>query len=210
MVILDGMTRYIEAEKHGIKLKYVGANFDDRQEAMQFTRHVQLSRRNLTPSQYAALYAEYNTNRTQGGDRRSAEFQDKKSNLENEQPYKPNPPMLAAANKVVASGSTKLREAVRAGEVSATDAATVVGLPKTDQDAALRKVLDGKAGTLREATAKQRRSKPKPRKPGSETVSAKTRKNLRDLFGKLLRALDAAGIEADKEMDSILQKIKAA
>lgn len=65
---------------------------------------------------------------------------------------------VRTARKVDDQGSDKLVKAVEHGDVSVSDAAAIVDLPKAEQNGALRKVQKGEAGTLREAAGR----KPKP------------------------------------------------
>lgn len=202
LIIVDGMTRWVEAEKRGIKLRAEGVDLDDRQTAMRFTRMCQAYRRNLTPSQYALLYAELFP-ASHGGDRKSesALKQGEKNQVAEVQLDLPSPHMHAAANKVVNAASPQVAKAVRDGEVAVQDAAAVTTLPKSEQNKALGKVRSGKAATLRQATK---------RKSGTQTRKPADRKAALLLLGKLIRTLDKLGLSADldKELKAINKALK--
>ena len=69
------------------------------------------------------------------------------------------------AKAVLADGSKALVEAMKAGEVTVSDAAKIVDLPKAEQTAAVKAVASGEAKTV---TAAAKPKKPKPPKAARE------------------------------------------
>lgn len=92
------------------------------------------------------------------------------------------------AAKVLEDGASAVVEAVQSGEVSVSDAAAIVDLPKAEQKKALAKVESGKAKTLREAAKKPAVDKPHP--SGKQTKDPRAWESWESLFGQLKRATD--------------------
>lgn len=118
------------------------------------------------------------------------------------------------AAKVLDSCAVGVQEAVKAGEVSVSDAAAVADLPKTDQVVALKTVRAGEAKTLAVAAGvkpppKNGRAAPKP--DGTQAPKAIADELGNDVPDKY-RAVFEARAEFDaigRELDAVRHKIEA-
>jgi hypothetical protein len=109
---------------------------------------------------------------------------------------------IATASRVLETGDQEVIDAIVAGNVSVSDAATVAALPKDEQRQALEEVRSGRARTLRQAAdlaPDEEPPSPKPRddKPRDDGEQPFSRKRLRveckrfsAEVDKLLRRLD--------------------
>lgn len=109
---------------------------------------------------------------------------------------------IQQAQGVLKNGSAPLVDAVRAGEVSVSDAAKIVDLPKAEQTAAVKAVEKGEAKTVSAAAGKSR--PPKHREPGEDPVEPQHKPRPKEgnakldfdddvidkHFGNLIRAVD--------------------
>lgn len=104
------------------------------------------------------------------------------------------------ATAVLESGSKPLQQAVRDGDVSVSDAAKIVDLPKAEQTAAVKAVESGEAKTVSAAAGKPRKPRKKKQEPAREPGEDETEddhkprtfndQSIDDAFGKLIRLVD--------------------
>jgi hypothetical protein len=230
-IIIDGHHQFDIRSKNALKTRIVVKNFKTRDEAMKHSLDIQFGRRNLDSTQRAMAYAklprfahggerteEANGDAEQGANLRLAELAKQAGVSERTMEF---------AAKVADHGSAEIKKAASAGEVSVSDAAAIVHLPKEKQTAALKKVRDGKVSTLREAAPKRRRKATdfdpvelenqaskngRAAKSGAPAVSVKARKELAANLGKLIRSLDTCGLgdefaNCTNEMSARIKKI---
>lgn len=236
-LIIDGHHQYAIRSSNALRIRYAVMNFATRDEAMKHSLDIQFGRRNLDSTQRAMAYAKLPRN-AHGGDRKSEENGEAPENGDADQGANLRLAELASqagvsertmefAAKVNDQGAVALIRAASSGEVSVSDAAAIVHLPKAKQEAVLKKVRDGKAATLREAAPKQRKRATdfdpkeldkqagrngKAAKQGAPEVSRLARKELSQNLGKLIRSLDACGIgdefaKCTNEMSARVKKL---
>jgi hypothetical protein len=135
--ILDGRNRFLACKKARVRpatRKFTGKN------AQAFVISANIHRRHLTESQRALVAAKL-ASLPHGGDRRS----DQAANLPLEtqasaaEKLKVSARSVRSAKQVLDKGSKALRDAVEAGDVPISKAASVVDLPKAEQLAAATK-----------------------------------------------------------------------
>lgn len=143
-VIVDGMTRYDICKNEGLEFPTRQKEFADREAAKRWIIRRQLGRRNLTDDQRAMLAAKLVETRV--GD---ATYQnDKSSRSDVAAEANVGVQKVDRARAVISRGSDKLQEAVRDGDVGVSDATSVLNMPKSKQDAAVKAVESGKAETV--------------------------------------------------------------
>jgi hypothetical protein len=98
------------------------------------------------------------------------------------------------AIKVREGGSAALSKAVESGQVTASDAASICDLPKSQQTEAVSLVQAGKFPTVREAAKTMRPRKRKPKKAGAAKIPVAVRKKLSKTLGDLIRQFDDVGL----------------
>lgn len=188
-VIIDGHHQYKARKKLGLPIRYKALPFENKDDVLEFMESVQRARRNASDSQLAMVAAKRVTTTGRGRPARGENT--------------PVGGITTAADAAVAvgvsersvsraaavhrKGSTKLVEAVEAGEVSVSEAEKVLELPKPEQLPALKKKA-AKAKVERKAVQKKRAS-------GAETVSSADRKLGVQLVSKLVRVVDKLKIE---------------
>ncbi len=149
--IVDGHNQNRIRTKNNLKIKYQQRDFDTRDEAKRFALDVQFGRRNLDASQRAIAYAKLPRN-SHGGERKADQVANLPLDKLAESAGVSKRTMQDAA-KVVDNAPAAIVKAVQAGDVKVSDAAAIAELPKAEQTAALKAVKQGKAKTLRAATA---------------------------------------------------------
>lgn len=191
--IIDGYNRYRICRKKGVGFKTKAMTFASRAEVINWIVTNQIGRRNLNETQRATLAAlivtakvggDHSLNSTNGGvtAAKAAEI----CNV--------GVSAVQNAKKVIEKGSSQLVEAMKAGEVSASAAATITELPKAEQTKAV------KNGTVTEVAKDVKETKKyadkfepdkydkkKPPKNGTVKFDAKP---ITDMFGKIARAID--------------------
>jgi hypothetical protein len=165
-IIIDGhhTHRIRESLRDGdgkpVKIRYAKMEFADRAAAMAYAIHAQIGRRNLDPSQIAMAIAKL-PKASRGGDHRSdqsgqlATLVSGPSRDELADEAGIGRKTLQRADKVTEQGAKAVQDAVVAGEVSVSDAASIVDLPKGEQTKAVKEVKAGKAKTLKAAAKKK-------------------------------------------------------
>lgn len=154
--ILDGRNRYRACLDRGVEPVFTDYDGDD---PVAFVVSKNLHRRHMDTSQRAMVATRIATlghGQKKADAQICASAQDDAAGL-----LKVSRRTVQEARKVDESGSAQLVKAVERGDVSVSDAAAIIDLPKPEQDGAIQKVQQGEAGTLREATGR----KPKPKKP---------------------------------------------
>ncbi|HEY4721527.1 MAG TPA: hypothetical protein VII92_06745, partial [Anaerolineae bacterium] len=136
-----------------VKVRYHKMAFSDRQTAMAYAIHAQIGRRNLDASQIAMALAKLPkaTRGPKGDGELFANLQKTPNREQLAEEAGIGQRTMAHADKVHAHGAQSVKEAVVSGDVSVSDASAVADLPKSEQTAALKKVKQGKAKTLRAA-----------------------------------------------------------
>jgi len=178
IVIIDGMTRYLICEKHGIEFSTIEKQFDNIEQVKAWMCRNQLGRRNLSESQKAYfatrdLWDEekeisQNAKIESGGDRKSEDY--KKSMVAlGPQPIKSTVSVgktrdrvakiagvgsktVQRAKNVIDRGSQKLNDAVKDGYIEVKPANALSNLPKEVQNVIVDMVMSGEAKNAREAT----------------------------------------------------------
>lgn len=148
--MIEGHERYRISQKHGLKIKFVKLSFDTRDEALDYARKAQLGRRNLTGSQAAMLVAELNKRRKPAG-KPSGNVANLQGLDSLAKKAGTSARTMSSAAKVAKHGARKVIEAVKSGDVAVSDAAAVADKPKAEQAAALKKLNNGEAPTLKAA-----------------------------------------------------------
>jgi len=144
-----------DSEGKPVRIRYAKMEFPDRQAAMAYAIHAQIGRRNLDPSQIAMAIAKL-PKKTAG--RPTEKNRDKfdpisqPSRAELAEEAGIGRTTMKHADKVNEQGAKSVQAAVIAGDVSVSDAAAIVDLPKDEQAKAVRAVKSGKAKTLKAAT----------------------------------------------------------
>ena len=158
-LIIDGHHTYkirssLRLNGKPVKIRYHKMDFYDRDEAMAYAIKAQLGRRNLNASQIAMALAKLPKSK-RGPEIVSHEFVRNSESSREQLAHEAGigTTTMTAADKVHEQGAKVLQDAVTSGDVSVSDAASVVSLPKSEQAAALKKVKSGKAKTLRKAVA---------------------------------------------------------
>lgn len=186
-----------------VKVKYHKLDFADRQSAMAYAIHAQIGRRNLDASQLAMALAKLpkaKPGRSGNGGQLAGNSETRES-LATEAGI--GIKTLQRADKVTEHGAKAVQDAVTSGEVSVSDAASVVDLPKKEQLAALKKVVNGEANTLK-AAAKPKESKTKRAAKGKEVVSSAklvdmlTKKHVGHIARGLTEIAEANGGEGEQ------------
>ncbi len=142
------------------------------EEMRRFVIAKNMARRHLDESQRAMVAAKLATN-PHGGDRLGASGKFATcSQQEAAESLNVSKRSVTAAAAVIESGSEELQHAVESGEVSVSDAAAIVDLPKPAQTAAVKAVRKGKAKTVKAAAkpgVKVKKPKePEAREPGED------------------------------------------
>lgn len=206
-IILGGHHRYKLCVKHKIEPKFIEKKFDDRSSAMLYAMRSQFGRRNMTTGQKVVALSHL-PRYGHGGERATEEQVGKLPLAKLADMFGLSQSTVQAGLDVVDKGSASVIAAMASNDVSVSDAAAVVDLPKPKQDAALKKVKTGKASTLRKAAGRPAK------KPAKKSGAAKTprvvRADLQKNLGVLIRSLEAAGIysKCDSYCDKIAEKIK--
>lgn len=173
-ILLDCHHTHRIRERHRLKIRYVKLKFDDRLQAIEYAKRIQLGRRNLNESQRALLAVELAEKlRGRGGQKvESANLP-----IQNTLAKQANVSVrtIGDAKKVADKCDEKTKAAVRSGKLSISSAAKG---PSFDPDKLEKQ-------PARKAT------KPRNAKP---TVSTKQRKDCLSLHAKFCRALAAVGI----------------
>lgn len=164
-IVIDGHHTYRIRTKHNLKIRYVKLEFSDRLEALRYAKGIQVGRRNLTDSQRAFEVAEWHEKQRQPAGRPCAP---KSQNTEKTSPKnveatatldslakaaRVSKRTMSDATKVVDKGAKEVKQSVRAGQHSVSDAAAVVGLTKRQQ-ARLAAQAAKEKSTLKEAAEK--------------------------------------------------------
>lgn len=134
--IIDGHNQHRIREKHRLKIKYARLSFESRDEALRHALDVQFGRRNLDASQRAMAYAAL-PRQSVGGDRVS----DHSANLPNGQPTVSDLAEAAGVSERTMTSAVKVADgctaavvnAVKGGEFTASDAATIANRTKAEQ-----------------------------------------------------------------------------
>lgn len=117
------------------------------------------------------------------------------------------------AAKVIEDGAASIVKAVEDGEVSISDAAKIVDLPKQEQQEALKAVRKGEAKTLREAVAQDLAKEEEPEDQTIDEIIAEKNSALESFCRKLMKLVEDE-LPQDKWLDhlnrrtSALQKFK--
>lgn len=180
-ILVDGhhthkIRENLRVDGRPVKIRYHKMDFPDRQAAMAYAIRAQAGRRNLDASQLSIALAKLPKTapaRSPGG-----QLATRSKPAENGQNTREaiaaeagiGRKTLQRADKVNELGAKAINDAVAKGDVSVSDAAAIADLPKSEQVAALKKVKQGEAKTLKVAAA------PKKRKPakGKQKPSAAT------------------------------------
>ena len=136
-----------------VKIRYCELEFPDRAAAMAYAIQAQLGRRNLDPSQIAIALAKLPKAKPGPKPELPANLPETPSREELAADHGVSDRTLRSADKVVEHGAKAVVAAVASGEVAVSDAASIADLPKSDQVAALKKVINGEARTLRSASS---------------------------------------------------------
>jgi hypothetical protein len=185
-----------------VKIRYRKMEFADRQAALAYAIRAQLGRRNLDPSQVAMALAKL-PKAKHGGDRRSDQVENLP--LDRESIASANGisgKTLRSADKVHEHGAKAIQEAVKDGDVTVSDAAAIATLPKPEQVAALQKVTNGKAKTLKAAA--------EVRKDAPGELAKKNKALAHSLRDKLARAIcDYHAVKPNKgEKDRLVKLVQ--
>lgn len=167
------------------KIRFVEMEFADRNHAKAYAYSAQFARRNLTDSQRAMKAAEYAellqicsaSEPIKQGVSKSASVSEAAAAAGSSERS------TWIADKVKEHGAKAIVEAVQQGNISVSDAESVVDLPKREQTAALRKVKGGEAKTLKAAAPKK-----KPRSKAGKPVF--DYKKWEKKLGELIRLTD--------------------
>ena len=153
MKILEGRNRYRACLARDVEPRY--EDLPDGEDPTKFVISKNLHRRHLDASQRALVAARL-ANMEPFRPKLSAQIcasQDEAAQLLNVSRRS-----VQVAAVVDKAGSAAVVHAVERGDVSVSDAAAIVDLPKSEQNEALKKVQEGKADTLREATGRKKPS----------------------------------------------------
>lgn len=212
--IVDGKNRLKACDMAGVKplfrdwtTKLTDAVAIDN-ELYQFVLSMALSRRHLDESQRAMAAAKLAGEREKAQGRAPKEeiSEPKEGELPIPETTKKSAIQEAAATlnvserstqfatKVIEEGSKELQNAVNAGEVAVSDAASVADLPADKQKAALAKVRSGKSRTLKAAAGR------KPKASKAKVVKPNKKLDYDDAvidgyYGHLFREIDTRGKE---------------
>jgi ParB-like chromosome segregation protein Spo0J len=152
--VLDGRRREKACENAGVTPKYrkFGSIPSDGSDPLDFVWSKNFHRRHLTANERAFAAALYST--AEAGRPKSAQLAPISEPVTREEAadkFGVSVDAVKRARAIVSGGSKALVDAVKKEEVSISDAASVVSLPKKEQTAAVKAVLAGDAGTVREA-----------------------------------------------------------
>lgn len=153
--VVDGHHQLHFREKHRLKIRYVKLDFETRGEAMLYALNIQFGRRNLDPSQRAIAFSKLP--RVSSGRPAKDDESGNSANLrsfsveELAEKAGVSTRTMESAVKVADDGAAAIVRAVTAGDVTVSDAAAIVGRPKAEQVAALKRVESGEAATLKAA-----------------------------------------------------------
>lgn len=151
--ILDGRNRWLACERAGVEpltKKWHGIG-----STLAFVISENLHRRHLSESQRAMVAA-----RVAGlkkGQRQDRSIDPSTTQPEAAKLFNVSEPSIKRARTVQEHGAPKLVAAVRQGTVTVSDAAALAKHPKAEQAEALRAVVSGEVGTLKQATREQNR-----------------------------------------------------
>lgn len=146
--IVDGHNQHRIRDRARLKIKYVGVEFETRDEAKQYALDVQFGRRNLGVSQRAIAYAQL-PRKVEG--KPSANSANLQSIEELAEKAGVSERTMSDAAKVVDNAPAAVVKAVAEGKANVSDAASVADRPKAEQAKLLKAVEDGKAPTMRRA-----------------------------------------------------------
>lgn len=144
--IVDGHNQYRIRSKHNLKPKFVGINFETRDEALHYGAAVQLGRRNLTASQrafYATKYPKPGSGEKRTECASTEETTAKQAGVSRR--------TLQQAKAVNGHAPASVKRAIAEGKVSVADASKVLDQPPAKQAAAVKAVEKGEAGSLVDA-----------------------------------------------------------
>ena len=217
-ILIEGHYRYRFCRLHGLEMEFTYKKFKNREEVKQWIIRNQLGRRNLTPSQAAMLASQLVTT-THGGDRKSDQVRN--SGLEKAaKTAGVSSELVSQALKVRREGIEEIAEAVMAGEVKVSDAASIADEPAPRQRRALKAVKSGKATTLKsavhpgQATASAAANRLRRQSPNVREVETRgtIKRNAIKAYGVLIRALDTFGLQTKhrEAMKAILADLEAA
>jgi hypothetical protein len=142
-----------DGEGKPVKIRYAKMEFSDRQAAMAYAIHAQIGRRNLDPSQIAMALAKL-PKAPRGPKELVANLLETPNRDELAKEAGVSRRTVQHADKVTEQGAKAVQDAVVAGDVSVSDAAAIVDLPKGEQAKAVKEVKAGKAKTLKAAAKK--------------------------------------------------------
>jgi hypothetical protein len=191
-----------DGEGKPVKIRYAKMEFEDRQAAMAYAIHAQIGRRNLDPSQIAMAIAKLpkgtagrpaEKNRDKfdpisspsGNGSQLATISSAPSRDELADEAGIGRRTMQRADKVNEQGAKAVVAAVTAGEVSVSDAAAIVDLPKDEQAKAVKAVKSGKAKTLKAATKQKAESD----EPDPAALAKKNKTLAHSYRDKLARAI---------------------
>jgi hypothetical protein len=195
-IIIDGhhTHRIRESLRDGdgkpVKIRYAKMEFTDRQAAMAYAIHAQIGRRNLDPSQIAMAIAKLPKGTpgrpAEGNGSQLATFSSGPSRDELADEAGIGRRTMQRADKVNEQGAKSVQAAVIAGDVSVSDAASIVDLPKAEQAKAVKEVKSGKAKTLKAAAKKPKKET---EEPDPATLAKKNKTLANSYRDKLARAI---------------------
>lgn len=129
--ILDGRNRFLACKE--AKVKSVSRAFrGTAQEALAFVISMNVARRHLNESQRAVAANKIAT-LSHGGDRKSDQAANLPTQAQAAEALNVSERSVRTARKVEEKGSAALQKAVASGDISISKAASVVGLPKSEQ-----------------------------------------------------------------------------
>ena len=146
--ILDGRNRYRACIAGKCKPAFAEYEGDD---PVSFVTSKNMHRRHLNTSQRGIAAAALVQLRLQICKGQKIENVREEVILQTARQLNVSPRTVESGLDVLEDGSKALQDAVKAGEVTASDAASIVDLPKSEQNEAIKKKKTGKASTLREA-----------------------------------------------------------
>jgi hypothetical protein len=180
--IIDGHHQYKFRLKHNCKVKFAKKEFASRDDAMLYAIGIQFGRRNLSASQRAAIVSDKLPKLTPVG-----------VGGENSPPptsYRSAAKVAGVDKKTMRDAAVvnhraddEVKQAVKDGDVSVSDAAKIVHQPKAKQQEAVKQVKAGNARTLQAAVDK-------PRPSGKQVHDPRVWESWESNFGKLMRLTD--------------------
>ncbi len=210
--VLDGRRRELGCIRHGIKPTYrqFGSRKSDGTDPLEFVMSVNLHRRHLGEAERAMAAAAYakakvgNPDLTKKSQKTLAKVGTSQSvqlepigltNDEAAEKFDVTKTDIKRAKKVLASGTSALKEAVGDETISLSDAANVSGLPQEKQDEAIQKVKAGKAKSVTAAANEH-----DPETPLTDAHGTPIPDAAKEAFANLARF---------EELDSLCRKLQA-